>query len=352
MLEVRVQKTIGDLGIAASLTAEEGVTVLFGPSGSGKSSILRMIAGLVTPDEGDISIAGSKVFDGSTNLPTRERGIGYVFQDGLLFPHMTVRQNLQFAAAPTEDINETADRMEIQQLMDRRPATLSGGETQRVAIARALLGRPRGLLMDEPLASLDQARKDTILPVLKRLRQIAPIPIIYVTHSIEEAFRLADRIVLIENGKTGLSGTPAEVFGSIPDGTHRNPLAGGLLTGRLARHLPDEHLSELEIAGSSVFVAQTDHAPGSAVRIRLAASEISIATDPPEGISILNRLPVRVSRLTRTDGHGVGVTLELSDGQMLVASVTNRARTRLDLMEGKDVHALFKTVSVTPDDLD
>lgn len=352
MLEVRIRKRIGDLDIHADFNVPGGITVLFGPSGSGKSSILKMIAGMLEPDSGEISISSRNLFTENSNLRISSRRTGFVFQDGLLFPHMTVRQNLQFAAAGGEAIESHAERFDLVPLLDRLPRSLSGGERQRVALARALLGAPECLLMDEPLASLDQRRKDAILPHLKRLRETQPLPILYVTHSIEETFRLADNIVLIEHGKTGLSGTPAAVFGTIPgDGTH-NPLAGGLLSGQLIRHHHDEHLSEVRVAGSSIYVAKTPRDTGSRVRIRLVASDISIATEAPKGISILNRLPARISALVDRLNEGVGVSLELADGQRLVASVTTRAARSLKLQVGMPVHALFKTVAVTPENLD
>lgn len=352
MLEVRLKKRIGSLQIDAELSVPPGVTVLFGPSGAGKSSILRMIAGLLQPDSGEISISGRKVFNEMKNIPTRSRNIGFVFQDGLLFPHMTVEDNLKFAAAGREPIEPTVAQMDLQPLMERRPGTLSGGERQRVAIARALLGKPQCLLMDEPLASLDQQRKDMILPHLKGLKGTADIPVIYVTHSVGEAFRLADQIVLIQGGKTGISGPPDEVFGTIPDGIHSNPLAGGLLSGELVHHHPHEYLSEVRIAGSSIFVALTTRDPGTLVRVRLEASDISIASEPPASISILNRLPAQVSSLVDRNSSGIGVGLVLADGQKLAASVTRRAARSLDLKTGDHVLALFKTVSVTPEDLD
>lgn len=352
MLEARLKKHIGDLHIDAQLSVDAGVTVLFGPSGAGKSSILKMIAGLLEPDSGEISINGRKLFDKNKNVCVRDRGIGYVFQDGLLFPHMTVRQNLAFATDDEGHVAAVTEQMEITDLLARHPASLSGGERQRVAIARALASAPQCLLMDEPLANLDQSRKDVILPTLKRLKETAAVPIVYVTHSAEEAFRLSDRIVLIEDGKTSLDGRPEDVFGTIPDGANRNPLAGGLLSGTLVRHLPAEHLSELDVAGSAVFVAQTAHSPGTKVRVRLTASDISIATESPAGISILNRLPAQITGLVDRGRHGIGVSLQLTDGQKLVASVTERARTTLAIDVGSKVHALFKTVSVTPDDLD
>jgi molybdate transport system ATP-binding protein len=216
MLSVEVEKQLGDFSIAAKFAAADGVTALFGPSGSGKTSIVNMVAGLVMPDRGHIQCNGTLLFDsaGGVNLPAHRRGIGYVFQDGRLFPHMTVRQNLDYgrrmrrlphdAAAHTHIV----ELLDIARLLDRRPAHLSGGERQRIAIGRALLMRPQLLLLDEPLASLDAARKREIFPYLLRLRDETAVPMIYVSHHAAEVTRIATTIVRIENGRvSGIGGS-------------------------------------------------------------------------------------------------------------------------------------------------
>ena len=214
MLSVDVEKQFADFTIAAKFQAADGVTALFGPSGSGKTSIINMVAGLVTPDRGRVSSNGTLLFDSEgVNVPPHRRGIGYVFQDGRLFPHMTVRQNLDYgrrmrrlpydAAAQARIV----DMLDIARLLDRRPAHLSGGERQRIAIGRALLMRPQLLLLDEPLASLDAARKREIFPYLLRLRDEA-VPMIYVSHHATEVKHIATTIVRIENGGvTGIGGS-------------------------------------------------------------------------------------------------------------------------------------------------
>src|SRR5258708_2528816 len=216
MLSVDVEKRFEDFSIAAKFEAADGVTALFGPSGSGKTSIINMVAGLVTPDRGRISSNGTLLFNSAeiVNLPAHRRGIGYVFQDGRLFPHMTVRQNLDYGRRMRRLPHDAAaqarivDMLDIARLLDRRPAHLSGGERQRIAIGRALLMRPQLLLLDEPLASLDAARKREIFPYLLRLRDETAVPMIYVSHHAAEVKRIATTIVRIENGHvTGVGGS-------------------------------------------------------------------------------------------------------------------------------------------------
>ena len=215
MLAVDVEKTLGDFSVAAKFEAADGVTALFGPSGSGKTSIINMVAGLVIPDRGRISCNGTLLFNSAeaVNLPAHRRGIGYVFQDGRLFPHMTVRQNLDYGRRMRRLPHDVAaqarivDMLDIARLLDRRPAYLSGGERQRIAIGRALLIRPQLLLLDEPLASLDTARKREIFPYLLRLRD-ETVPMIYVSHRAAEVKRIATTIVRIENGRVaGVGGS-------------------------------------------------------------------------------------------------------------------------------------------------
>jgi molybdate transport system ATP-binding protein len=215
MLAVDVEKRLGDFAVQAKFEAAGGVTALFGPSGSGKTSIVSMMAGLVTPDRGRIRSGETLLFDsgGGVNVPPHRRGIGYVFQDGRLFPHMTVAKNLDYGRRmyrlpyDAEARDRIVALLDINRLLDRRPGNLSGGERQRVAIGRALLMRPRLLLLDEPLASLDAARKREIFPYLLRLRDETAVPMIYVSHQAAEVKRIATTIVRIEDGRvTGIGG--------------------------------------------------------------------------------------------------------------------------------------------------
>lgn len=216
MLTVKVEKQLGDFSANASFVSDSGATALFGPSGSGKTSIINMIAGLLKPDRGRIVLDDEVLFDDAThiNVPASLRRIGYVFQEGRLFPHLTVKHNLDYgrwmsgyAADPTA-FKHVVELLNIDHLLDRRPGKLSGGERQRIAVGRALLMRPRLLLLDEPLASLDAARKADILPYLERLRDDSQIPIIYVSHNPAEVKRIASHVVRLEAGRTIATGGP------------------------------------------------------------------------------------------------------------------------------------------------
>jgi molybdate transport system ATP-binding protein len=214
MLDVAVEKTLGEFAVQASFASESGVTALFGPSGAGKTTVVNMIAGLIKPDRGKIAIDGEAVFDSAANidLPAWRRRIGTVFQEGRLFPHLSVRHNLDYGRwmsgqpADAAAFAHAAELLDIGHLLDRRPGKLSGGERQRVAVGRALLMRPRLLLLDEPLASLDAARKADILPYLIRLRDEAKVPMIYVSHNADEARQIASRVVRLEAGKVSATG--------------------------------------------------------------------------------------------------------------------------------------------------
>jgi molybdate transport system ATP-binding protein len=214
MLVVEVEKKLGEFSVNALFAGENGATVLFGPSGAGKTSIINMIAGLLKPDRGKISLDSETLFDSSAHIdvPASRRRIGYVFQEGRLFPHLSVKHNLDYGrwisghAPDPAAFAHAVELLDIGPLLDRRPGKLSGGERQRVAVGRALLMRPRLLLLDEPLASLDAARKAEILPYLERLRDEAKVPIIYVSHDAGEVRRIASRVVRLDGGRVTATG--------------------------------------------------------------------------------------------------------------------------------------------------
>jgi molybdate transport system ATP-binding protein len=215
MLVVHAEKQLGEFSINVSFDSDSGATALFGPSGAGKTSLINMVAGLLKPDRGHIVLDGETLFDDEARIdvPAWRRRIGYVFQEGRLFPHFTVQRNLDYGrwmggrAADPAAFNRVVELLNIGHLLDRRPGKLSGGERQRVAVGRALLMRPRLLLLDEPLASLDAARKRDILPYLERLRDEARVPIIYVSHNAAEIKRIASHVVRIEGGRVIATGT-------------------------------------------------------------------------------------------------------------------------------------------------
>jgi molybdate transport system ATP-binding protein len=360
MLSVELTHRFGDFTLDMSFDAPAGVTVLFGRSGSGKTSIINAVAGLFHPDSGRIATPEAVLYDTSADLfvPPHKRRMGYVFQEARLFPHLSVRQNLLYGhwfapktedALPGVEFERITDLLGIGPLLDRRPGDLSGGETQRVAIGRALLSRPSMLLADEPLAALDAERKEEILPYFERLRDDLNIPILYVSHAASEVARLATTVIVLEQGRVVRSGPAAEVLGD-PDVAPMGPRdAGALLEARVVRH-HDDGLTELEAGGHALFLPRLGHAPGRTVRVRIAAQDVILSRGRPEGLSALNIVHGTIERLGENDGPGTMVALDTSAGRLL-ARVTRRSATALGLAPGADVYAIVKTVSVAPGDV-
>ena len=343
----------GTFALEVAFRAEAPVVSLFGRSGSGKTSVINAIAGTASPDSGRIAIDGVTLFDSARgiDLPPEKRRIGYVFQDGLLFPHLSVRRNLFYGHALTAaseryiDADKVIGLLGLERLLERSPATLSGGEKQRVAIGRALLASPRLLLLDEPLASLDAARKGEILQYIELLRDEFHVPIVYVSHSVEEVARLADHVVLLAEGKAVASGPVAEVLSREEFAGAATALElGVVLDTRVVSHEPDE-LTVLAFAGGKLLAPSVDALMGERVRVRIRARDVAIAIEVPEGLSILNVLPARIE--TVEAGRGATVTLRLKVGEeILLASVSQRSAARLGLVPGKNVHALLKAVAI------
>jgi len=341
----------GDFVLDVSFEAGGGVTALFGPSGSGKTSLVQMIAGLTRPDDARISFDGNVWNDTDKRLfvPPHRRRIGYVFQEGRLFPHLTARQNLLYGRffAPRGDIRisepEVVELLGIGKLLDQRPVTLSGGEKQRVAIGRALLSAPRLILMDEPLSALDRSRRQEILPYIERIRDEVKIPIIYVSHALDEVARLANRVVLLEDGKVRAHGTPQDVFPELQSGQD-GMAPQSILHARIVGHEAHFGLSMAEIGDDVVTLQPVDLPDGTPVRIRVAATDVMIALARHADLSALNQLPGTVSGM-EADGHHVLVTLDCH-GQRLAARITLLSAERLGLRPGAQVYALFKAVAV------
>jgi molybdate transport system ATP-binding protein len=327
-----------------------GVTVLFGPSGAGKSTVINAAAGLLRPDHCRIAVAGDVLVDTKAGiwLPPEKRRIGLVFQDSRLFPHMSVETNLRYglrrvAAGPIA-FDDVVDLLGIRPLLRRRPHTLSGGERQRVAIGRALLAQPRLLLMDEPLASLDTARKAEIMPFLTRLKSALDLPVIYVTHSLDELARLADSLVLFEAGSVTAFGPVAEVAARADLSLGQREDAGALLQCVVEAHDPVRVLTLLRGGGATFWVPLMDTPVGLACRIRIPAREVILASEPPQGISLHNII-AGVVRRTAVDRRTVMVEIALPDGALL-ARVTPDAVARLALLPGAPVLALIKSTSI------
>jgi len=351
-LDVAIRHRMGDFALDVAFRSVGRLTALFGPSGSGKTSVVNMIGGLMRPDAGRISAEDRVLVDTKERLflPPHKRRIGYVFQDARLFPHFTVRQNLVYGRrfAPLAerygDFDETVDLLGIAHLLDRKPARLSGGEKQRVAIGRALIASPRMILMDEPLASLDDARKAEILPFIERLRDESRVPIVYVSHAVAEVARLASDIVVLDRGRVSAAGPARDILA----GLDLLPGAAGDEGG--SRLLLDfdcldaaSGLSLFRSPGGLWHLPPSAHQPGDRASIFVRASDILLATRAPEGISALNVFAGRVTALRPARAHDVLVDLDCN-GDRLTARITRHSAARMGLAEGTPVHAIVKTV--------
>lgn len=357
-LQVDITHPLAGFELRVAFEAPAGVTALFGRSGAGKTTVINAVAGLLRPQAGRITLSGEVLFDAAAriDLPVHRRRLGYVFQDGRLFPHLSVRQNLIYgrrfaprgAAGP--DLAEVAELLGLTAMLDRRPGALSGGEKQRVAIGRALLSWPRMLLMDEPLAALDAARKEEILPYLEQLRDRSGLPILYVSHSVAEVARLATSVVVLEAGRVARAG-PAEQVLSDPAMVHQLGLreAGAVLTAAIARH-HDDGLTELAVAGGRLFLPRMDQPPGSQTRVRILAHDVMLATEAPRQISALNILRGEIVALRAGSGPGVMVQIRCGT-DLLLARITRRSAEALQLVTGKPVYAVIKTVSIARTDV-
>ena len=357
MLTVSLQHALPGFGLDVEFEAPPGVTVLFGRSGTGKTTVIQAVAGLLRPDQGRVALNGDVLFDtaGRHWLPPHKRRMGYVFQEGRLFPHLTVRQNLLFGqwfaprGAKRESLGRVVEMLGIGPLLQRRPGALSGGEKQRVAIGRALLSAPRMILADEPLSALDEARKAEILPYFERLRDETGIPMLYVSHSAAEVARVATTVVVLQDGRVLRQGTAAEVLSDsavLPTGVRA---AGALLEARVACHHADG-LTELDAGGVPLFLPQIGQPPGSPVRVRISAHEVILSRKRPEGLSALNILPGTIEHIRTGGGPGAMVALQTPAGRVL-ARVTKRSAQALALVPGADCFAVVKTVSIAPENI-
>jgi molybdate transport system ATP-binding protein len=339
-----------DFTLDVAFDSPGGVTALFGRSGAGKSTLAGLIAGLVKPDRGRITLDGEVLVDRATGLfvPPHRRRIGSVFQDGRLFPHLSVRRNLLYGAwfagrrAAGRPLDDIVELLGIGPLLARRPATLSGGEKQRVAIGRALLMGPRLLVLDEPLAALDQARKDEILPYLERLRDEMRLPMVYVSHSRDEVVRLADQLVVLEAGKLVSAGPIAEVSSRFDPASASE--AAAVLAVSVGAIDAAHGLATLDFPGGTLRVPVGRLTLGQKLRLQIRARDVAIATEPPTGLSMLNSLPATILEQVPTGPTAVGLRLDCG-GTVLVAEITRLSAEALQLAPGRRVHALIKSVS-------
>ncbi|RYH02229.1 molybdenum ABC transporter ATP-binding protein [Salipiger sp. IMCC34102] len=345
MIEVDVTRRLGQFTLAAAFTAPAGVTAIFGRSGSGKTSLVKTVAGLLRPDAGHVRIGGRDI----TRLPPARRRIGYVFQDARLFPHMTVAQNLAYGG--THERDAVIDLLGLGPLLDRRPATLSGGETSRVGLGRALMSDPQLLAMDEPLAALDAPRKAEVLSYLERLRDRTGVPILYVSHDMSEVARLARTLVILEQGAVRRAGPIEEVLSdpaAVPLVGPRE--AGAVLTGRVLRYDAADDLTTIALSAAQLILPGHLGPAGAAVRLRVPASEVILSTAPPQGLSALNILSCRIEGLT--DGQGPGVAVSLRTGEdRLLARITRRSAQAMGLAAGQGIHAILKATAIAARDI-
>ena len=331
-----------------------GITVLFGASGSGKTTLLRCVAGLERAPQGLVRI-GSQVWqddEARIFLPTWRRPLGYVFQEASLFEHLTVKGNLHFGLKRTgsRDDGQVLDAairlLGIDKLLDRLPAGLSGGERQRVAIARALATQPRLLLLDEPLAALDHARKQEILPWLERLRDELSTPMLYVTHSADELARLADHLVVLDQGRVTAEGPAASVLAAISSPVLAGDEIGALLAGRVVERDDQWHLSRVAFDGGSLWLRDSGLPLGHLVRLRVLARDVSMAVEEPRGTSIQNHLPCTIES-SAPDVHPSQVLVRVRVGaSTLVARITGRSFDALGLQPGKSAWLQVKSVAL------
>ncbi|NEJ01865.1 molybdenum ABC transporter ATP-binding protein [Rhizobium ruizarguesonis] len=351
-LIVEAKQRLGAFSLDAAFTSERGVTALFGRSGSGKTSMIRIIAGLAHPDEGRVVLDGEVLTETETGIfvPKHRRRFGYVFQEARLFPHLSIRANLSygrwFAARPEhgESFDRIVDLLGIETLLERSPSKLSGGEKQRVAIGRALLSSPSLLLMDEPLAALDDARKAEILPYLQRLRDETDIPIVYVSHSIAEVARLANQVVIMRDGKVEATGPAIDIL-SRPSTASDRREAGAVLEGTVESFDARHRLSTVALKSCRLHIPGAALAPGKSVRIRIPSRDVMLATARPEGLSALNILEARIVGMSSTEDGTVEIRLDCG-GDIILSRITTLSCERLDLRPGRAVFAVIKTVAL------
>ncbi len=359
ILDVDIRHRQGAFTLEARFQSDGKLTALFGPSGSGKTTIANAISGLIRPDHGKV-VAQERVLldtERHTFVPKHRRRVGYVFQEGRLFPHLNVRQNLLFGRwfTPKRERKAGFDRvvelLGVGHLLDRRPSTLSGGEKQRVAMGRALLSDPRLLLMDEPLASLDEARKAEIYPYIERLRDEGGVPIVLVSHSVAEIARLATSVVVLSEGRVIASGAASEILRHTSLFRHSGPAeAGALIEGHVLRHEEAYELTVLQTGVGPLTVPRLDRPIGTPLRIRLRARDIILSVKPPEGLSALNVLEGQVSAIGEASGPSIDVVLDCG-GEALVARMTRKSAEELGLRPGLCVHAIIKSIAFDPEAL-
>lgn len=351
-IEARLRVERGDFSLDVDLSLpEEGVTAVFGPSGCGKTTLLRAMAGLERDARGSLWIGNQCWQDGKRILPTHRRRLGYVFQEPSLFPHLTVARNLSYGLKRLRGddrpiaLDQAVELLGIGHLLERRPQQLSGGEQQRVAIARALAADPAILLLDEPLAAVDQDRKQEILPYLERLHRDLSIPVIYVSHARDEVARLADHMVLLDEGRVRAVGEATALFSRLDLPLAHAPDTETVIDATVAGHDREYGLTWLDSAAGRFVAVRQDLPQGSPARLQVLARDVSLTLDRPTDTSILNIFPATVDTMVDEDSAQTTVRLRVGSVPML-ARITRRSAVELGLQAGSEVYAQVKSVAL------
>jgi molybdate transport system ATP-binding protein len=359
VLRLQLKKQRGDFSLDIDIQAPTpGVVALFGRSGCGKSTIVNLLAGLLPPDVGHVELNGEVLFDSASKIsqPIQSRRIGYVFQDARLFPHYTVLGNLQYGLKRAQGNrvigeDETIALLGLEHSLERRPHQLSGGEKQRVALGRALLSQPRLLLLDEPLASLDVARREDVLPYLERLRDRLAIPMVYVSHQFDEVLRLATHVVVLDSGRVAVEGDIGAVSLNPALRSIIGPDAvGAVLDGTVLSIDSQSGLAEIAV-GDGVLRVHAETQVGNRVRVQMLARDIILATQPPQHLSVRNALPGIVGRIEHDGDHSDLVYVNIGDA-VVMSRITQAATQALQLTLGSKVWVLVKAVSMRGHTLD
>jgi len=355
MLRLSVMKRWEGFKLRAQLDAPTpGVVALFGRSGCGKTTLINIISGLLQPDEGRVELDGVTLTDtrGRIRVPVERRRIGYVFQDARLFPHLGVLANLRYGErrAPKEahsiGLDEVLALLGLEPLLKRRPYQLSGGERQRVALGRALLAQPHLLLLDEPLASLDAARREEVLPYLETLRDRLSIPMVFVSHQLDEVLRLATHVALMEAGEIVASGTLSDISAR-PElrAIVGSEAVGSILDGTVMRVDAAGGMADIQLGGGVLHVSSLNARVGGRMRVQLLARDIILATEPPRGLSVRNALQGVISEISADIGQAVLIKVDIGAGAAVLARVTRNALEALGLRVGMTIWVLIKAVS-------